>query len=151
MSIGLRDPLSNFLLEIPREADDFLGQWKRPSNRNRTFNCRGDFHCGISTSRSTILISLIYCKKSTNNRLLKPYGKVGTCKTDRQLLWDYWARPKNWFIYQPIHIVRQYFGEKLAFYFSWLGFYTTWLVLPSIVGFLVFIYGAITVIWDKPT
>ncbi len=66
-------------------------------------------------------------------------------------MWDYWARPKNWFIYQPIHIVRQYFGEKLAFYFSWLGFYTTWLVLPSVVGFFVFIYGAITVIWDKPT
>jgi hypothetical protein len=82
----------------------------------------------------------------------KKYGEVeGGGKTDRQLLWTYWARPKNWFIYQPIHIVRRYYGEKLAFYFSWLGFYTTWLVLPSIVGFFVFIYGAITVIWDVPT
>ena len=66
-------------------------------------------------------------------------------------MWEYWARPKNWAIYQPIYIIRQYFGEKLAFYFAWLGFYTTWLFLPSIVGLLVSLYGAITLFWDRPT
>ena len=68
-----------------------------------------------------------------------------------KLLWEYWAKPRNFFIYQPLHIIRQYFGEKLAFYFSWLGFYTTWLVFPSIVGLLVFIYGCLTVSYDSPT
>ena len=83
--------------------------------------------------------------------LHESYNIVNGQKTDRLLLWEYWARPKTWFIYQPLHIIRQYFGEKLALYFSWLGFYTTWLVLPSIVGLIVFIYGLITVYWDKPT
>ncbi|RMZ94526.1 anoctamin-4-like isoform X2, partial [Brachionus plicatilis] len=83
--------------------------------------------------------------------LHEDYGFLDEKKTNRQLLWEYWARPKNWAIYQPIFIIRQYFGEKLAFYFAWLGFYTTWLVLPSIVGLFVFLYGAITLVWDRPT
>lgn len=77
--------------------------------------------------------------------------EVTPTKTTRQLLWDYWASPKSMLMYQPIYMVRNYFGEKLAFYFSWLGFYTTWLVLPSIVGLIVFIYGCITVAFDQPT
>ena len=65
-------------------------------------------------------------------------------KTDRKLLKDYWANLNSAFIFQPLHIIRRYFGEKLSFYFAWLGFYTSWLVLPSIVGLLVFIYGCLT-------
>lgn len=72
-------------------------------------------------------------------------------KTTRQLLWDYWAKPKSIIYYQPIHLIRQYFGEKLAFYFSWLGFYTSWLLFPSIIGLFVFIYGCSTVPFDIPT
>ncbi|CAF0848775.1 unnamed protein product [Brachionus calyciflorus] len=83
--------------------------------------------------------------------LHESYGMVDGKKTDRQLMWEYWAKPKNWAIYQPIYIIRQYFGEKLAFYFAWLGFYTTWLLLPSIIGLFVFLYGAITLVWDRPT
>jgi hypothetical protein len=28
-----------------------------------------------------------------------------------------------------------------AFYFAWLGFYTTWLIVPTIIGLIVFFYG----------
>ena len=72
-------------------------------------------------------------------------------KSTRQLLWDNWANPKRFYLYQPIHLIREYFGEKLAFYFAWLGFYTTWLVLPSILGVFVFIYGCLTLPYDIPT
>lgn len=72
-------------------------------------------------------------------------------KTSRQILWEYWADPRAFYLYQPIHFIRNYFGEKLSFYFSWLGFYTTWLVMPSLVGLLVFIYGCLTVAYDVPT
>lgn len=34
---------------------------------------------------------------------------------------------------QPIEDVRSYFGEKLAFYFAWLGFYGWSLVFPAVV------------------
>ena len=44
---------------------------------------------------------------------------------------------------------RHYFGEKVAIYFSWLGFYTLMLVPASIVGFAVFIYGLATLGQDQ--
>jgi len=40
--------------------------------------------------------------------------------------------------------VRKYFGDKIALYFCWLGFYTEMLVYPSVVGTLCFIYGLAT-------
>ena len=37
-----------------------------------------------------------------------------------------------------------YFGEKIAFYFAWLGYYISWLVPASLIGLAVFIYGIVT-------
>lgn len=34
---------------------------------------------------------------------------------------------------------RDYFGEKIALYFAWLGHYTTWLLGASIVGAVTFL------------
>uniref|UniRef100_A0A1W7RAZ4 Anoctamin n=1 Tax=Hadrurus spadix TaxID=141984 RepID=A0A1W7RAZ4_9SCOR len=69
----------------------------------------------------------------------------------RQILYEYWARWGRWYKYQPVNHIREYFGEKIAIYFAWLGFYTAWLLPASIVGFLVFMYGAIAVWFDIPT
>ena len=49
---------------------------------------------------------------------------------------------KAYFAAQPLEDVRQYMGEKVALYFAWLGFYTKFLFVASIVGFIVFLYGA---------
>jgi hypothetical protein len=66
----------------------------------------------------------------------------------RSWLFAHWATasftPKKIFAEQPLRQVRDYFGEKVAFYFSWLGFYTLWTLLPAIVGLLVFIVGLAT-------
>ena len=35
--------------------------------------------------------------------------------------------------------VREYFGEKVALYFAWLGFYTVWLLIPAILGALMIV------------
>ena len=48
------------------------------------------------------------------------------------------------FKYQPIDAIREYFGEKLALYFSWIGLYTMFLVPASIVGIICFIYGVLS-------
>ncbi|KAI8851257.1 calcium-activated chloride channel-domain-containing protein [Chytridium lagenaria] len=36
---------------------------------------------------------------------------------------------------QPFREIRDYFGEKVAYYFSFLGFYTLWLWFPAILAF----------------
>ncbi|KAK1932013.1 Anoctamin-10 [Phytophthora citrophthora] len=43
-------------------------------------------------------------------------------------------------LYQPLHKIRFYFGEKIALYFAWLEFYTKMLIFPSIAGIITLIY-----------
>ncbi|XP_065061401.1 anoctamin-7-like [Rhopilema esculentum] len=64
---------------------------------------------------------------------------------NRQILKNYWGRWGKWSKYQPLDHIRFYFGEKIGLYFAWLGQYTAWLILPSFVGLLVFIYGVLTI------
>uniref|UniRef100_A0A8W7M3E2 Anoctamin n=1 Tax=Anopheles arabiensis TaxID=7173 RepID=A0A8W7M3E2_ANOAR len=63
---------------------------------------------------------------------------------DRRLLYLEWARPIKWYKKQPLCLVRKYFGDKIALYFSWLGFYTKMLYAPAIVGLFCFLYGLAT-------
>ncbi|KAF0030986.1 hypothetical protein F2P81_017717 [Scophthalmus maximus] len=39
----------------------------------------------------------------------------------RQILYAYWAKWSCWTRYQPLDHIREYFGEKIALYFAWLG------------------------------
>ena len=50
----------------------------------------------------------------------------------------------KWYKYQPLDHIRLYFGEKIAIYFAWLGFYTGWLLPAAVVGVFVFLYGVLT-------
>ncbi|CAB1332297.1 unnamed protein product, partial [Coregonus sp. 'balchen'] len=40
---------------------------------------------------------------------------------------------------QPINDVHDYFGVKIAMYFAWLGFYTTSMLYPAVIGFVLWI------------
>ncbi len=59
------------------------------------------------------------------------------------------ALKKNPFDFDTVHVLhfpshRKYFGEKIAIYFAWLGFYTFMLIPASILGVGAFAYGLAT-------
>ncbi|XP_074649330.1 anoctamin-4-like [Tubulanus polymorphus] len=70
---------------------------------------------------------------------------------ERHLLYEAWARPRMWYKYQPLDLIRKYFGEKIGIYFCWLGFYTSMLIPASIIGLAVFIYGCATIFDNIPS
>ncbi|XP_014664838.1 PREDICTED: anoctamin-1-like isoform X2 [Priapulus caudatus] len=69
----------------------------------------------------------------------------------RKMFYEQWAAYKKVHKYQPIHHIRNYFGEKIALYFAWVGFYTFMLVPAAIVGVICFIYGLVTMGTDTPS
>ncbi|XP_059488019.1 anoctamin-3-like isoform X2 [Neocloeon triangulifer] len=74
-----------------------------------------------------------------------PYLLNATSGTnDRSELFREWARLKVWYKVQPLDKIRDYFGDEVALYFAWLGFYTKMLIPASIVGLICFIYGLAT-------
>jgi len=68
---------------------------------------------------------------------------------DRQLLSLEWASFKCVFRYQPIELIRKYFGIRIAFYFKWLGFYTACLIPACVVGVMCMLYGLFSMIDDE--
>lgn len=46
---------------------------------------------------------------------------------------------------------RRYFGEKTGLYFAWLGFYTSMLFPPAIVGVMTTMYGIFEMATNTPT
>uniref|UniRef100_A0A673I560 Anoctamin n=1 Tax=Sinocyclocheilus rhinocerous TaxID=307959 RepID=A0A673I560_9TELE len=67
------------------------------------------------------------------------------------LLHDEWARYGAFYKYQPVDLIRKYFGEKIGLYFAWLGVYTQLLIPASVVGIIVFFYGWATVETNIPS
>ncbi|CAL8351850.1 unnamed protein product [Merluccius merluccius] len=74
-----------------------------------------------------------------------------TENNDRKLLYEQWASYSVFYKYQPISLIRKYFGEKVGLYFAWLGVYTQMLIPAAIVGVIVFLYGCATVDDDIPS
>ncbi|KAM6358723.1 anoctamin-9 [Alca torda] len=59
----------------------------------------------------------------------------------REFLKERWARWRDIFSQQPIEKIRCYFGEKVALYFAWLGWYTYLLGFAAVAGLVVFVAG----------
>ncbi|NWW80418.1 ANO9 protein, partial [Climacteris rufus] len=59
----------------------------------------------------------------------------------REFLKKKWARWSVILKPQPIEKIRCYFGEKVALYFAWLGWYTYLLVAAALAGVVTFVAG----------
>ena len=73
-------------------------------------------------------------------RVFKSDGK-NSHRDIRDELHTKWASLKNLFKYQPITLVRDYFGEEIALYFAWTGMLITSLWIPTLIGFIFFFVG----------
>ncbi|XP_026095286.1 anoctamin-5-like [Carassius auratus] len=74
------------------------------------------------------------------------------CESERYALYKYWGCFSSFYKEQPLNLIRKYYGEKIAIYFAWLGFYTEMLLYAAVVGLLCFIYGLATFdenVWSK--
>uniref|UniRef100_A0A3B5MTT0 Anoctamin n=1 Tax=Xiphophorus couchianus TaxID=32473 RepID=A0A3B5MTT0_9TELE len=82
-----------------------------------------------------------------------PFTRRGTKdqRNERQLLHEEWANYGVMFKYQPVDLIRKYFGEQIGLYFAWLGVYTQLLIPPSVLGIIVFLYGILTVDTNVPS
>ncbi|XP_027976843.1 anoctamin-2 [Eumetopias jubatus] len=78
------------------------------------------------------------------------YDSAGDDTNDRKLLYQEWARYGVFYKFQPIDLIRKYFGEKIGLYFAWLGLYTSFLIPSSVIGVIVFLYGCATIEEDIP-
>ncbi|KAM7114594.1 anoctamin-2 isoform 1-T1 [Molossus nigricans] len=79
------------------------------------------------------------------------YDGPGDAVNDRKVLYQEWARYGVFYKFQPIDLIRKYFGEKIGLYFAWLGLYTSFLIPSSIIGVIVFLYGCATIEEDIPS
>ena len=47
----------------------------------------------------------------------------------------------QWWKFQPLWKIRNYFGEKIGFYFAWAGEMASLLWLPMLLGIAIWAYG----------
>lgn len=78
-------------------------------------------------------------------------GLIHVPGSQRYTLYHEWASVKKFYRCQPVDYIKEYFGVKIALYFTWLGFYTYMLIPASIVGLLCFVYSLCTVYDNLPS
>ncbi|KAJ8394957.1 hypothetical protein AAFF_G00040800 [Aldrovandia affinis] len=86
----------------------------------------------------------IHTGEDLQDLMTKNVFETGFClheKKQQKELRKKWARWTACIQGQPIDVVRKYFGEKVALYYLWLGWYTFLLIPPAILGLIVFLYG----------
>ncbi|XP_066439171.1 anoctamin-9 isoform X1 [Eleutherodactylus coqui] len=105
----------------------------------------------FETSRIRIVHFILFKTSIRSGETLDDLIKIGVFEaafplhnlgeTTGKALKEKWARWRDVIYVQPIKEIREYFGEKVALYFAWLGWYTLMLFPAALVGLAVFFYG----------
>ncbi|XP_043829016.1 anoctamin-9 [Dromiciops gliroides] len=101
----------------------------------------------LTTTARIRIVNFILRKKEVNGEKFDDLLKDHVFETKfplherEEFLQSNWARWRDIFYRQPIDKIRNYFGEKVALYFAWLGWYTVMLVPAAGAGLVVFLSG----------
>ncbi|NWS72495.1 ANO9 protein, partial [Crotophaga sulcirostris] len=127
-------------------------QWllRNPDRRLQT----PDIYCGIPVTTRIRIVNFILQNTVTSDfenlrdlmkkKVFKAAFPLHEQEELAEILKEKWARWRDVFRPQPIEKIRCYFGEKVALYFAWLGWYTYLLGIAAAVGLVVFVAGITT-------
>jgi len=96
-----------------------------------------EYGCGLN------LREMLTDKQIVESFPLHDYHALTELKKEWLVLWGH---PNS----QPFDKIRDYYGEKLALYFVWLGEYTSWLISASIVGGFAYFIDSVMPATIKP-
>lgn len=136
-----RAKLDCFLYNPIDTKDGILEKYKIFSSAQRNFLLHGlvtRVKIVDLKGRSKDLDSLVEAGVYTHYFTIHDGSAIDDVSNLRATLYKTW---RGWLRYQPIHEIRSYFGERIAFHFAWLGHYTYWLLVSGFVGLIVFLYG----------
>ncbi|XP_026949146.1 anoctamin-2 isoform X2 [Sagmatias obliquidens] len=158
---------------VPEHSNDRMKNLSYPFSREKMYlyNIQDEDTFFDSATRSRIVHEILKrttCSRANNmmgiNSLIAnniyeaayplhdgEYDSPGDDVNDRKLLYQEWARYGVFYKFQPIDLIRKYFGEKIGLYFAWLGLYTSFLIPSSVIGVIVFLYGCATMEEDIPS
>nr|XP_030690528.1 anoctamin-2 isoform X3 [Globicephala melas] len=158
---------------VPEHSNDRMKNLSYPFSREKMYlyNIQDEDTFFDSATRSRIVHEILKrtaCSRANNmmgiNSLIAnniyeaayplhdgEYDSPGDDVNDRKLLYQEWARYGVFYKFQPIDLIRKYFGEKIGLYFAWLGLYTSFLIPSSVIGVIVFLYGCATIEEDIPS
>ncbi|XP_033260168.1 anoctamin-2 isoform X2 [Orcinus orca] len=158
---------------VPEHSNDRMKNLSYPFSREKMYlyNIQDEDTFFDSATRSRIVHEILKrtaCSRANNmmgiNSLIAnniyeaayplhdgEYDSPGDDVNDRKLLYQEWARYGVFYKFQPIDLIRKYFGEKIGLYFAWLGLYTSFLIPSSLIGVIVFLYGCATIEEDIPS
>ncbi|XP_028303555.1 anoctamin-9 isoform X2 [Gouania willdenowi] len=133
-----------------RAPNEIFEDYKYLLKVSDSCNWCGDMKYGVSQATRIRIVNFILNHTYINTGedlkelLKKDVFETMFClheKEDQKKLKKKWARWSALFTRQPTEQIKSYFGEKVALYYLWLGFYTKLLVPAAVIGVIVFLFG----------
>ncbi|XP_031563792.1 anoctamin-4-like [Actinia tenebrosa] len=133
-----QDKLESFLID---DKETFFNDIDRTRMVNRILHCAHFSAKGHDFGIDRLLYEGAYQAGYTLHEGNCEVPPDVSSASPRQGLRYSWASFGQWFRFQPLNAIKEYFGVRVALYFAWLGLYNFSLIGASIVGLICFFVG----------